>query len=84
MIGDSQFWITLWRQKMLLSCDTFNVQNGDQVRFWKEMWLGDKPFSEVYPNLFRIVRHEGKMMVADSLRLFHLFIHNRRKDKITY
>lgn len=57
---------------MLLSCDTFNVQNGEQVRFWKEVWLGDKPFSEVYPSLFRIVRHEGNMMVADSLRLCHL------------
>ena len=30
------------------------------------MWLGDKPFSEVFPSLFRIVRCKDDM-VADVL-----------------
>jgi hypothetical protein len=38
-----------------LACGTFNVHDGKQVRFWKDVWLGDKPFSEVYPTLFKIV-----------------------------
>ena len=41
-----------------LACGTFKVHNGEQVRFWKDAWLGDKPFSEVYPGLFRIVRRK--------------------------
>ena len=41
-----------------LSCGTFLVQSGEQVRFGKDVWLGDKPFSEVYPSLFRIVRRK--------------------------
>jgi hypothetical protein len=40
----------------------FKVQSDEQIRFWKDIWLGDKPFREVYPNLYKILRwwHGGK------------------------
>lgn len=28
---------------------------GEQIRFLEDSWLGDKPFCEAYPNLYRIV-----------------------------
>jgi hypothetical protein len=39
------------------------VQIGEQVRFWEDVWLGDKPFREVYPNLYRIVRRKNDTVV---------------------
>ena len=57
--GDSHFWAGLMKAKDdFLACGTFKVHNGEQVRFWKDAWLGDKPFSEVYLGLFRIVRRK--------------------------
>ena len=43
-----------------LAGNFFKVQSDEQIRFWKDIWLGDKPFSEVYPNLYKIVRWRWK------------------------
>jgi hypothetical protein len=39
------------------------VQNGEQVGFWDDIWLGDKPFREAYPNLYRIPRRKDDTVV---------------------
>ena len=39
-----------------LAGGTFKIKNGEQERFWEDVWLGDKPLREAYPNLCRIVR----------------------------
>jgi hypothetical protein len=41
-----------------LAGGTFKIKNREQVRFWEDVWLGDKPLREAYPNLFRIVRQK--------------------------
>jgi hypothetical protein len=34
---------------------SFIVGNGDSVRFWEDIWLGDRPLSMQYPSLLNIV-----------------------------
>jgi len=46
------------RHTNFLTCGTFKVHNGDNVRLWKDVWLGERPPSAVYPTLFRIVRRK--------------------------
>jgi hypothetical protein len=55
----------------------FKVQSGEQVKFWKDIWLGDKPLREAYPNLFRIVRKKDDT-VANVLRTVPLNVSFRR------
>ena len=44
--GDSHFLVGLMKAKDdFFARDTFKVHNGEQVRFWKDAWLGDKPFT---------------------------------------
>ena len=53
------------------------MQSGEQVRFWKDIWLGDKPLREAYPNLFKIVRKKDDT-VANVLRTVPLNVSFRR------
>jgi len=55
----------------------FNLQSEEQVRFWKDIWLGDKPLCEAYPNLFRIIRKKDDT-VANVVRTLPLNVSFRR------
>ena len=33
---------------------SFKVGNGNRVRFWEDIWLGENSFQSLYPSLFRI------------------------------
>jgi hypothetical protein len=33
----------------------FKLQDGKQIRFWEDKWLGDSSLKEQYPNLYNIV-----------------------------
>jgi hypothetical protein len=75
---DSHFWAGLMKAKAgFLACGTFKVHNGENVRFWKNVWLGDKPLSEAYPTLLRIVKRKDDT-VAKVLRSIPLNISFRR------
>jgi hypothetical protein len=55
-LGDSQFWIGLINIKdKFLSMGNFKLQDGKQIRFWEDKWLGDNTLKEQYPNLYNIV-----------------------------
>jgi hypothetical protein len=43
----------------LLSMGSFKVQDGKQVRFWKDKWLGANALKDEYPNLYNIVRRKN-------------------------
>ncbi|XP_062188905.1 uncharacterized protein LOC133892218 [Phragmites australis] len=76
--GDSHFWSGLLKVKDdFLAGGCFKVQSGEQVRFWKDIWLGDKPLREAYPNLFRIVKKKYDT-VANVLRTVPLNVSFRR------
>ena len=58
--GDSHFWSGLMKVKDdFLAHGYFRIQKGTQVRFWEDIWLGNKPLRDVYPSLYRIVRKKN-------------------------
>lgn len=57
--GDSHFWSGLMKIKdQFLGGGGFNVQNGTQIRFWEDKWIGDKPLGIAYPALYNLVRRK--------------------------
>jgi hypothetical protein len=44
----------------------FKLGDGSAVRFWKDVWLGDKTLAYQYPSLYHIVQHRN-VLVADVL-----------------
>ncbi|WVZ77334.1 hypothetical protein U9M48_025213 [Paspalum notatum var. saurae] len=58
--GDSQFWVGLMHVKeQVLYFGSFKLQNGKQIRFWEDRWVGDKPLMLTYPMLYRVVRRKN-------------------------
>jgi hypothetical protein len=35
------------------------LQNGKQIRFWEDIWLGANALKDQYPNLYNIVRQKN-------------------------
>jgi hypothetical protein len=42
-----------------LSFGNFRLQNGNQIRFWEDAWLGASALKDQYPNLYNIVRKKN-------------------------
>jgi hypothetical protein len=76
--GDSQFWAGLMNVKELfLSFGTFQLKSGTNIRFWKDIWIGNRSLNEQFPQLYRIVRHKHGS-VANVFRWVPLNISFRR------
>jgi len=76
--GDSQFWSGLMDVKELfLQHGSFKVQNGQQTRFWEDVWVGREPLMRLFPDLYRIVRKKG-VSVASVINSTPLNISFRR------
>ena len=61
--GDSHFWTGLMKVKLdFLQWGSFRVENGSQIRFWEDKWLGDTTLMNQYPNLFQIARGKHDTM----------------------
>ena len=66
--GDSHFWASLMKVKRdFLRFGNFVIKDGSQVRFWEDIWLGNSPLREQYPELYNIVRKKQDT-VAEVLR----------------
>jgi hypothetical protein len=46
--------------------DHFKLGDGSVIRFWEDVWLGDKTLAQQYPSLYHIVQHIN-VLVADVL-----------------
>ena len=76
--GDSHFWSGLMEVKdLFLSLGVFKVHSGDQTRFWKGLWLGNKTLKDECPELYRITRRKN-VTVASVLNSRPLNISFRR------
>ena len=65
--GDSHFWVSLMKVKRdFLRFGTFIINDGSQVTFWKDTWLGNSPLRDQYPQLYNIVKKKQDT-VADVL-----------------
>ncbi|WVZ77229.1 hypothetical protein U9M48_025118, partial [Paspalum notatum var. saurae] len=58
LINEDGLWQDLLKKKkdQFLALGSFEAKVGNQASFWEDCWIGDKPFMEVYPSLYRIVR----------------------------
>jgi hypothetical protein len=66
--GDSHFWSGLMNIKdQFLNLGSFKLQDGKQIRFWEDKWLGAHALRDEYPNLYNIVRRRNAT-VADIFR----------------
>jgi hypothetical protein len=58
--GDSHFWSGLMNVKdTFLDMGSSIVNNGKQIMFWEDKWLGNLAFKEKYPSLYSIVRRKS-------------------------
>ena len=70
--GDSHFWSGLMDAKNdFLNCGTFKLQNGKQIRFWEDKWLGSTSLKNQYPALYNLVirKHDTVSKVMSSTPL---------------
>ena len=72
--GDSHFWASLMKAKSeFLRFGTFVIKNGSQVRFWEDIWLGNTPLRQQYPQLYNIARRKhdtvGQVLSAPTPNL---------------
>jgi hypothetical protein len=76
--GDSHFWSGLMNIKDQFLClGSFTLQDGKQIRFWEDKWLGANMLRDEYPNLYHIVRRKNAT-VDDIFRTRPLNITFRR------
>ena len=45
-------------KESFLNLGHFKVNDGTQIRFWEDIWLGNKPLKTKFPALFNIVRRK--------------------------
>ena len=75
---DSPFWKGLMKTKVAFFRRVkFRVGNGNNTRFWEDIWLGDTPLAVQYPSLYNIIQRKEDY-VATILNLVSLNIHFRR------
>jgi hypothetical protein len=46
-------------KKKFLSFRYFQLNNGSQIRFWDDKWIGNHAFKDQYPSLYNIVRRKS-------------------------
>jgi hypothetical protein len=57
--SDSPFWKGLMKVKDdFFERGSFNVGNGESIRFWEDTWLGDTPLAHQYSSLYNIVQRK--------------------------
>ena len=62
---DSHFWVSLMKVKHeFLRFESFIINDGSQVRFWEDTWLGTRPLREQYPQLYNIARKKQDTVAA--------------------
>jgi hypothetical protein len=59
---------------------SFRLNNGKQIRIWKDKWIGNYSFQQQYPSLYSIVRRKNATVesILSTVPLnvsFHRFLH---------
>ena len=64
-------------KNLLLQHGRFKVNNGQQTRFWEDVWIDQQPLMRRFPELYIIVRKRG-VSVASVLSSTPLNVSFRR------
>lgn len=43
---------------------SFRLNNGQQIRFWEDVWIGNVSFQQKYPSLYNIVRKKNDIVAS--------------------
>ena len=79
--GDSEFWSGLMAIKdHFFARGKFQVQDGNQIRFWEDWWVGQASLMQQYPTLYNIVRKKNQSGVDVLIRTRPLNILFRRSS----
>jgi hypothetical protein len=63
--GDSHFWSGLMKVKdQFMRFGSFRLNNGQQIRFWEDVWIGTVSFQQKYPSLYNIVRKKNDTVAS--------------------
>jgi hypothetical protein len=46
-----------------LSMGNFKLQDGRQIRFWEDIWLGGTTLKDQYPNLYNIIQKKSATVI---------------------
>jgi hypothetical protein len=58
--GDSLFWSSLMKVKSkFLRYGSFQLNNGAQIRFWEDRWIGNHVFKGQYSSLYNIAKRKS-------------------------
>lgn len=59
--GDSQFWSELMKHRdYFLSLCKFEIGTGENVRFWEDWWIQNKPLKDNFPRLYNLCFDKNK------------------------
>jgi hypothetical protein len=65
-------------KQIFLRYGSFHLNNGKQIRFWEDKWLGNSSLQQQYPSLYNIVRNKSDTaQVLSTIPLnisFHRFL----------
>jgi hypothetical protein len=76
--GDSHFWTGLMKVRdMFLERGVFTVNNGRDIRFWEDRWLGNFTLQQRFPSLYNLV-HRKNDIVANVCAMSPLNVSFRR------
>jgi hypothetical protein len=76
--GDSHFWTGLMNVRdTFLENGRFIVNDGKEIRFWEDKWLGNFTLKQRFPALYNIVRRKNDV-VANVCRTIPLNVSFRR------
>jgi hypothetical protein len=84
-LGDSHFWVGLMKDKVtFLTHGSFRLNNGKQIRFWEDRWLGNYSFQHQYLSLDNLVRRKSATVesVLSTMSLnvsFHRFLNDNNR-----
>ena len=53
-------------KELALSCGSFMIKDGTQIRFWEDTWVGQTPFKYQFPTIFNIA-HDPHASVASVM-----------------
>ncbi len=63
--GDSHFLSGLMKVKSsFLNMGSWFINNGEQVRFWEDKWLGNSSLKDKYPSSYSIVRRKNSSVAS--------------------
>jgi hypothetical protein len=63
--GDSHFWSGLMKVKStFLDMGSWILNDGEQIRFWEDKWLGNLAFKDKFPSLYAIVRRKSSTIAT--------------------